>query len=250
MFDLDKTRLQKIISGAGITSRRKAEEMINSGHVTVNGKTAQIGCKADPKKDKIRIDGKLISTVNNRKKIYIMLYKPRGYVTTMHDQFDRKCTADLVKALHDRIYPVGRLDRDSEGLLLMTNDGDFSNAVMHPAHHVPKTYRVTIRPAASDEQINKIISGVEIDGRKTSPAEVRIITNEVNREVLEITLHEGRNREIRKICEKLGLEVARLKRISVGNVQIGSLSPGKWRELTANEINSLTVQISDINKNI
>ena len=237
---MNKIRLQKIISELGITSRRKAEEMISAGRVTVNGAAAQIGCKADPQKDKIRVDGKLLSGFSKRKKIYIMLYKPRGYVTTMQDQFGRKCTADLVKDFHERIYPIGRLDRDSEGLLLMTNDGDLANDIMHPAHHVPKTYRITVRPAASEEQIEQIASGVEIDGRKTAPAEVRVITSEAGREVLEITLHEGRNREIRKICEKLGLEVARLKRISIGSVYIGTLAPGKWRELTADEINGLT----------
>ena len=237
---MNKVRLQKIISELGIASRRKAEEMISAGRVTVNGKAVQVGCKADPHGDKICIDGKLISGVTEKKKIYIMLYKPRGYVTTMHDQFDRKCTADLVKDLHERVYPVGRLDRDSEGLLLMTNDGAFSNSIMHPAHHVPKTYRVTVRPAATAEQINKIASGIEIDGRKTAPAEVQVITNTYGKEVLVITLHEGRNREIRKMCEKLGLEVARLKRISVGSIRIGTLAPGKWRNLTAKELSSLT----------
>lgn len=230
-------RLQKIIAECGVASRRKAEEMIAAGEVTVNGVKAEIGCKADPKNDKIRIKGKLIE--QHQKPVYIMLHKPRGYITTMSDEMERKCVAELVKNIPERVYPVGRLDRESEGLLLMTNDGAFANAMTHPTRHVPKTYRVTVRPSITDEQITQLSAGMVIDGRKTSPAFVRILTQEPGRVVLEIVLHEGRNREIRKMCEQLHLEVARLKRTAVGSLRLGMLAPGKWRELTTDEVKLL-----------
>ncbi len=239
MFALEKIRIQKILSELGIASRRKAEEMLSAGRITVNGETASVGCKADPLKDNILIDGRPVPRGAKHEKIYVMLYKPRGYITTMHDQLGRKCTADLVKGL-GRVFPVGRLDRGSEGLLLLTNDGEFANSVMHPANHIPKTYRVTVRPAATGAQINEMAAGIEIDGRKTAPAEVAPVKTEDGKEVLEITLHEGRNREIRKMCEKLGLEVARLKRISIGELRLGGLAPGKWRRLTEAEAAGLT----------
>ncbi len=170
-----------------------------------------------------------------------MLHKPRGYITTMSDEMDRKCVAELVKDVPQRVYPVGRLDRESEGLLLMTNDGEFANAMMHPSRHVPKTYRVTVRPGVTESQLNSMAEGIVIDGRKTAPAEVRVLTQEPGRVVLQIVLHEGRNREIRKMCEELGLETARLKRTAFGPLRLGMLPAGKWRELTAEEVASLRV---------
>ena len=231
-------RLQKILSDCGVTSRRKAEELIAAGKVQVNGRTAQVGDKANPAKDRITVEGTVIEPV--RQKIYIMLHKPRGFITTMQDEMDRKCVAELVSDIPERVYPVGRLDRDSEGLLLMTNDGAFANAMTHPSRHVPKVYRVTVRPGVTEDQITQMSVGMVIDGRKTAPAGVRVLEQAPGRVVLEITLHEGRNRQIRNMCEQLGLEVARLKRIAIGPVRLGMLQPGDYRELTKEELRSLT----------
>ena len=230
------TRLQKFLSEAGIASRRKSEEFIADGRVTVNGRRAKIGDKVDVRKDVVAVDGEKVEFDRNRQSIYIMLHKPQGYVTTMEDEQGRKCVAELVKDVGTRVYPVGRLDMNSEGLLLMTNDGEFANMMMHPRHNVSKSYRVTVRPDLSDEQAAKLAEGVEIDGRMTLPAQVRVVTKEPGRVVMVITIKEGRNRQIRKMCEAVGLEVARLKRISVGPLKLGMLQPGKWRYLQLNEI--------------
>ena len=238
----DKVRLQKVLAQCGIASRRKAEELIEQGSVKVNGQTARLGDKVDPRKDKITVKGRRISSAAKNKHYYIMLHKPRGYVTTMQDEKGRKCVAELVKDVPARVYPVGRLDRESEGLLLMTNDGDFANKVTHPTQHVAKVYRVTVRPDITKEQIEEMSSGMEIDGRKTKPCEVHVITRGEGRVVIEVILREGRNRQIRKMCEKLGLEVARLKRTMIGQVKLGMLPQGKWRDLTPDEVKRLTAQ--------
>ncbi len=230
-------RLQKMLADCGIASRRKAEELIDAGFVKVNGVTAKIGDKVDPKRDRVTVRGKSVERQTGH--IYIMLHKPRGFITTMNDEMDRKCVAELVKDIPERIYPVGRLDRDSEGLLLMTNDGAFTNKLSHPSMHVPKTYRVTVRPSVTEEQLTQLAVGVMIDGQQTAPAEVKVVLQEPGRVVLEIVLYEGRNREIRKMCDAVGLEVARLKRIAVGPVKLGMLQPGKWRNLTAEEVKRL-----------
>ena len=168
-----------------------------------------------------------------------MLNKPRGYVTTVSDELDRRCVMDLLEGVEERVYPVGRLDRNSEGLLLFTNDGEFANGIMHPSRHITKTYRVTVRPDVSDAQLVKLAEGVEIDGRKTLPATVVVKDKEPGRAVLLITIKEGRNRQIRKMCEAVGLEVARLRRISIGPLKLGMLKPGDYRELTAEELRAL-----------
>ena len=170
-----------------------------------------------------------------------MLHKPRGFITTMSDEMDRKCVAELIKDVPVRVYPVGRLDRDSEGMLLFTNDGEFANAMTHPTKHVPKTYRVTVRPSITDEQITALTQGVIIDDRKTAPAEVRVVLKEEGRVVLEIILYEGRNRQIRKMCEEVGLEVARLKRTAIGSIKLGMLKQGAWRELNEDEVRKLMI---------
>ncbi len=231
-------RLQKMLADCGVASRRKAEEMISAGYIKVNGVTAKIGDKVDPKKDKVSVKGKPLDT--HGKKVYLMLHKPRGFITTMSDEMDRKCVAELIGDVSERIYPVGRLDRESEGLLLMTNDGEFANAMTHPSLHIPKTYRVTIRPSISEDQLTQMAVGMVIDDRKTAPARVNVISQESGRVVLEIVLYEGRNRQIRKMCEQLGLEVARLKRIAIGQLKLGMLQPGKWRMLTSEEVKKLT----------
>lgn len=233
----NKIRLQKFLSEAGIASRRKAEEMIRSGLVKVNGKIANIGDSVDPKTDSVSVGGKKVRKENSLR--YILLNKPRGYVTTTDDDLGRKCVLELVSGVKERIYPVGRLDRISEGALILTNDGEFANAMMHPSRHVPKTYRVTVRPGITSEQVDILSTGVDIDGRMTAPADVRVLSKEEGRAVLEIVLYEGRNRQIRRMCEALELEVARLKRTAVGSVKLGMLKTGEWRDLTPQEVESL-----------
>ncbi len=234
-----KVRLQKFLAESGVASRRKSEELIEQGKVKVNGITANIGDKINPKRDTVTVNGKKI--VKQKTHTYIMLHKPRGFITTMSDEMDRKCVAQLIKDVPGRVYPVGRLDRDSEGMLLFTNDGEFANAMTHPTRHVPKTYRVTVRPSVNEEQITKLTTGIMIDDRMTSPCEVRIVTREEGRVVLEIILHEGRNRQIRKMCEEVGLEVARLKRTAIGSIKLGMLKQGDYRELTEDEVRKLMI---------
>lgn len=235
----DRIRLQKYLSMCAVASRRKAEELIAQGKVKVNGKVAQVGDKVSPKHDTVTVGGKKISA--QKQKHYIMLHKPRGFITTMEDEMGRKCVAELVRDVGVRVYPVGRLDKDSEGLLLMTDDGEFANRMTHPSKHIPKTYRVTVRPDVTDDMLTAFTTGIEIDGRMTAPSDAHIIEKQDNRVVMEIVLYEGRNRQIRKMCEALGLEVARLKRTSVGSLKLGMLHPGKWRELTEDEVHKLMV---------
>lgn len=230
-------RIQKILSQAGVSSRRKAEELILEKKVKVNGRIAKLGDKANIKTDKITLNGKRI--VMPGKNMYIMLNKPRGYVSTMSDEKNRKDLRELTKDIPCRLYPVGRLDKDSEGLILMTNDGEFTNTIIHPSKHVPKTYRVTVKPDITEEQLALFNIGMEIDGRKTAPADAFIVSKEPGRVVLNIILYEGRNRQIRKMCEQLGVEVARLKRTAIGSVKLGMLAPGKWRNLTPDEVKRL-----------
>lgn len=231
-------RLQKYLSECSVASRRKSEELILQGKVSVNGRKANLGDKVDPKIDVVTVNGKKVHKV--KEKYYIMLNKPRGFVTTMSDELGRKCVRELVSDVGAVVYPVGRLDRDSEGLLLLTNDGEFANNIMHPKKHISKTYRVTVRSSVSEEQITSLTGGVMIDGRQTLPAEVRVLEKSDKRSVLEIVIYEGRNRQIRKMCEETGLEVARLKRTAVGSVKLGMLHTGSWRELTEEELKKLT----------
>ena len=233
-----EVRLQKFLADCGIASRRKSEELIADGKVKVNNKKAEIGDKVDPRKDIVLVSGKRVSLPTGGF-VYYMLNKPRGYVTTLKDELGRKCVAELMKDVHERIYPVGRLDKDSEGLIVMTNDGAFSNKLIHPSKQIPKIYRVTVRPTISDEQITEMMSGMVIDGVKTSPAKVKIVEKQDNRVVLEITIFEGRNRQIRKMCEQLNLDVARLKRTAVGGLKLGMLAPGKYRPITKKEMDML-----------
>lgn len=235
---MEKIRIQKIIADAGYCSRRKAEELISKGKVTLNGRPVKLGDKAGSK-DIIAVEGQRIYIPKKKKMIYIMLNKPRGYVTTVSDELDRKCVMDLLEGLDERVYPIGRLDRNSEGLLLFTNDGEFANNIMHPSRHISKTYRVTVRPDISDEQLVRLAEGVEIDGKKTLPANVVVKDKQPGRVVLLITIKEGRNRQIRKMCEAVGLEVARLRRISIGPLKLGMLKPGTFRELTPDELRAI-----------
>lgn len=243
---MEKIRIQKMIADSGYCSRRKAEELISRGRVKLNGHPVKLGDKCGYK-DLITIDGERIYMPRKKNFIYIMMNKPRGYVTTVSDELDRRCVMDLLEGVEERVYPVGRLDRNSEGLLLFTNDGELANSIMHPSRHIAKTYRVTVRPDISDDQLVQLSGGVEIDGRMTLPANVVVKEKQQGRVVLLMTIKEGRNRQIRKMCEAVGLEVARLRRISIGPVRLGMLKPGTWRELTAEELRALRTAIGKVN---
>lgn len=233
-------RIQKYIADCGICSRRAAEAMIEQGRVTLNGRPVQLGDKTDGSKDLVRIDGKVIKPVT-REKVTLMLYKPRGYVTTMNDEQGRKCVADLIAKERVRLYPVGRLDKDSEGLLLLTNDGDLANKLTHPKNNIPKTYRVIVKGAINREHIKAFERGIYIeeDDYTTRSAEIEILESKEDRTVFYLTIYEGKNREIRKMCEALGLEVLRLKRDKLANLSIGTLRAGQYRALTQKEIDYL-----------
>ena len=230
-------RLQKILSARGICSRRKAEELINAGRVTVNGSCAQLGCAADPDIDEILVDGKPLPKQEGF--VYIMLNKPRGFVTTLSDEKGRKNAAQLVADCGTRVYPVGRLDMDSEGLLLFTNDGDFANAMMHPKHEVNKTYCVTVR-GFTEEALEKLKQPVTLDGYTIRKPDVKLVRQGENGQALiEVTIHEGRNRQVRRMCDLAGMQVTRLQRISEGKLKLGDLPKGKWRYLSAAEVAKL-----------
>lgn len=234
----NKIRLQKHLSECGVASRRRSEELIAAGKVRVNGHVAALGDKVDPKRDKVTVSGKKV--VAGAEKMYIMLHKPRGYVTTMKDELNRKCVSDLVKDAGTKLFPVGRLDRNSEGLLLMTNDGDFANSLTHPSAQVNKTYRVTVKGEVEDEKLVRLSEGIDLDGKKTLPCDCFVSERKPDRTVLIFIIHEGRNRQIRRMCEAAGLEVIRLKRTEIAGVKLGMLSQGKWRPLNEREMRRLT----------
>ena len=227
-------RIQKILSERGVCSRRKAEVYITEGRVTVNGSIASLGDSADPDVDMILLDGNPLPST--QKPVYIMLYKPRGYVTTLSDEKGRKNAADLVADCGVRVYPVGRLDMDSEGLLIFTNDGEFANLLMHPKHEVNKTYLVTVTDFTA-EKLEKLSLPVELDGYLIKKPAVKLVrTLSGNRAVLSVTIHEGRNRQVRRMCDLAGMGVARLTRVSEGAVKLGDLKSGTWRYLTDAEV--------------
>jgi len=227
-------RLQKMLSQAGVCSRRQAEKWIAEGLVLINGKKASPGSKADREKDKILVNGKPLRWSNEVK--YIMLYKPRGYVTTMKDEFGRKTVRDLMKNCKVRVLPVGRLDYDSEGLLLLSNDGDFLQRITHPSHEISKEYIARVRGAL--ENIPQLSEPMEIDERTIQAEAVSVLEQDETSAKLRVVIHEGRNRQIRKMCERCGLEVRRLKRVAIGKIELDSrLKPGQWRELTEKEKN-------------
>ena len=233
-------RIQKVLADQTDLSRRAAEKLIAEGRVKVNGHPVGLGDKMDPNVDKVSIDGKSVRIVRKRQYVYIMLHKPRGFLTTRSDEHGRKTVMDLVQGVDAHLRPVGRLDKDSEGLLLMTDDGAFINLLTHPSGGVGKLYRVTVHPRATEEQVIQMSSGVVLDdGVKTQPCVIHVVTDEPERTVMEITLYEGRNRQIRRMCAAVGLEVVRLKRSAEGPVKLGMLQPGEWRELKRSEVNAL-----------
>ena len=229
-------RLQKILSGRGVASRRAAEKMITDGRVTVNGRVALLGESADPDTDEILLDGSALPSVSEY--VYIILHKPRGYVTTVTDDRGRKTVMELVQDCPARVYPVGRLDMDSEGLLLLTNDGDFANALMHPSHNVDKTYEVWVTGfhKASAALLSRPIT---LDGYTIRKPEVKLLWEDSGKAKLLVTIHEGRNRQIRRMCEAADMRVTRLCRISEGSLKLGDLPLGKWRHLSEEEKNAL-----------
>jgi len=224
-------RVQKIISNAGYCSRRKAEELIRQGEVKVNDKVIKPGEKADPENDKITVNDREIKI---EKRIYLLFNKPVGYITTLDDPLNRKTIFDIIN-IKERIFPVGRLDNDTSGLLLLTNDGDFANKIMHPRYEIEKTYRVRIDGELKGSDIKKLENGIIIDGKKTCPARI----TRIKQDIFDITIHEGRNRIVRKMMSALGYSVLFLERIAIGDIKINVMAPGQYRNLTSNEINNL-----------
>lgn len=230
--------MQKILARAGIASRRRCEEMISAGMVKVNGKVViELGTKVNPHKDRITVNGEVVFLTSN--KIYLALYKPRGYVSTLHDDRGRKQVVDLLKGVAGRVYPVGRLDYNSEGLLLLTNDGDLTYALTHPRHKVPKTYLVRVQGVPAEAKLDQMAGGLLLEDGPTAPAQVCLVHARDDKALLEITLHEGRNRQIRRMCEHIGHPVLRLQRTRVGNITLGGIYPGQYRYLTGAELEKL-----------
>lgn len=231
-------RLQKIISAAGITSRRAAEEMILAGRVTVNGQVVtELGSKADPAKDLIALDGQPVKPAETF--YYVLLHKPAGYVTSLKDPQGRQLVTELVKDIGERLFPVGRLDYNSEGLLLLTNDGAWANRLMHPRHQVDKEYHVRVRGKIDPQQIKKLADGVELEDGPTGATTVRLLKNDQSNDWLSVTIREGRNRQVRRMCAAVGLFVVRLRRIRYGNLTLGGLQPGEYRLLSKQEAQAL-----------
>ncbi len=243
---MEKQRLQKYISACGIMSRRAAEEAISAGQVTVNGVVASLGDKIDPTEDTVAISGKILDKIAgdaSRPHTYVLLNKPTGYVTTLSDEKGRKTVADLLQNVGCRLYPVGRLDLYSDGLLLCTNDGELTNRITHPSHKIPKVYLATVTRHVTEEDLPNLRRPFEIDGYMLKPFGLELVEHKTVQNkpatVLRFTLYEGRNREIRKICAHHGLKLSRLTRVSIGKLTIEGIAPGKWRHLTEEELDYL-----------
>ena len=235
---MEKLRLQKFIADSGLMSRRAAESEIERGNFSVNGHVAQIGMKINPATDVVAYKGKRIR-YEKKKYTYIMLNKPRGYLSSTTDDRGRKCVTDLLDGVDARVYPVGRLDMISEGMLLLTDDGELKNKLTHPSHSLPKIYRVKVGGEVSAKQHEILTSELEIDGYKIKPVDVIVGESDESGTVLKMTLTEGRNRQIRKMCEIAGLTVKRLSRVSIGNLKLNNLPVGKWRYLEDSEVEYL-----------
>ena len=232
-------RIQKFFTDCGILSRRAAEEEIKKGRVKVNGTVAEVGQKIDPTRDRVEYRGQVIEATEKPRFTYVMLNKPRGYLSTVTDDRGRHTVTELVADVGVRLYPVGRLDMDSEGLLLLTNDGELTNRLTHPKHEIPKIYHVKIRGTVTAEQVKALSSSMEIDGYRILPVKTELISVKDDTSVLRMTLFEGRNRQIRKMCESQSLTVLRLCRIAIGDLKLGNLAPGKWRYLTKTQVDYL-----------
>ena len=235
---MEEIRIHKYIADAGLMSRRQAEEAIKRGEIKVNGERAELGMKIDPLTDTLEYKGKIIKKERTHN-TYIMLHKPVGYVTTMSDERGRPTVKELTEDVGVRVYPVGRLDLESEGLLLLTNDGELANRLTHPRHEIPKYYNVTVKGAVTLLQRKKLASAMEIDGYTIRPVKNEVVSMSDEQTVLRLELYEGRNRQIRKMCEKVDLTVLKLKRIAIGNINLGNLKPGTWRRLSKEQIDYL-----------
>ena len=226
-------RVQKLIAAGGLCSRRTAEEWIQAGRVTVNGRRAALGDRADPERDVIAVDGRAVEP--RAETVWLMLHKPRGFVTTLSDERGRRTAAELVRGCGTRVFPVGRLDRDSEGLLLFTNDGETAQRLLHPSHQVDKVYEVTVRGETEDAEV-RLAAVDRLDGEAIIPAQVRVLSRKGDRAVLQVVIHQGKKRQIRRMCAQVGLTVERLKRVAEGGLALGELACGKWRYLTSGEL--------------
>ncbi len=229
-----QVRLQKLISQAGLASRRQAESWISAGRVTLNGEPAQLGDRADLSVDRVEVNGKLLTAAE--KKVTVLLNKPRGYVSTLNDPEKRRLVVDLVAAIPQRLFPIGRLDYNTEGLLLLTNDGELAQQVSHPRHHVEKTYLVKVRGVLEPAMIKALEKGIVLDDGKTAPAKVKVVRKVGLNCWFELTIHEGKNRQVRRMCEALGLSVVRLKRVRLGFLDLEGVATGGYRQLKESEI--------------
>ncbi len=234
---MEDIKLQKYVADCGLMSRRAAEREIEAGNFEVNGVTASIGMRVDPQNDAVTYKGKSV-TPDSGKKVYIILNKPKGTVTTMNDEKGRKSVKDIVD-IGVRVYPVGRLDLNSEGLLLMTNDGELANAVMHPSGEIKKIYSVTVKGKIQNEELDRLRAVRELDGERIAPVGVELVSRNETESIIKFTLSEGKNREIRRICEQVGVFITRLRRTTLGPLQLGNLKTGEFRELTGNELRAL-----------
>ena len=244
---MESVKLQKYFSDCGVMSRRAAEEEIKMGRVKVNGSVAELGLRIDPETDVVEYRGQRI-TRSKEEKICILLNKPRGFVTTLSDEKGRRTVAELVASVGRRVYPVGRLDMDSDGLLLLTDDGELANRLTHPRHEIPKIYHVTVSGEVSAEQLSALRAPMELDGYEILPVRTEVVASDCRSTVLEMTLYEGRNRQIRRMCEKVGLKINRLCRVAIGEIELGELETGKYRRLTPDELAYLKGEIKTIRK--
>ena len=237
---MEEIRLQKYLAECGVASRRKAEEYILDGKVQVNGKIVlELGTKINPDKDEVYFNNKKVTRTNNN--VYILLNKPIGYVTTTKDQFNRETVLDLIKGINQRVVPVGRLDMYTSGALILTNDGDFTYKVTHPSHEITKTYTATLGGIITNEEVEKLRQGIEIEDYITRPAKVKILKTDIEKNIsrIEITIHEGKNRQVRKMCEAVGRSVKALHRTKIGNIDVKDLKIGEWRYLSQKEIRDI-----------
>ena len=238
-METQKIRIQKFFTDCGILSRRAAEDEIRNGRVKINGVTAEVGQKIDPSVDRVEYRGRVIEAQKKPRFTYVMLNKPRGYLSTVTDDRGRHCVTELVEDTGVRLYPVGRLDMDSEGLLLLTNDGELTNRLTHPKHEIPKIYHVKVQGTVTTEQVKALSRSMEIDGYTILPVKTELISVKDGSSTLRMTLFEGRNRQIRKMCETQSLTVLRLCRVAIGDIKLGNLAPGKWRYLSHAQVEYL-----------
>jgi len=236
---MEEIKIQKYFTDCGVMSRRAAENEIKLGKVKVNGTPAELGQRIDPERDTVEYMGKKIVSETGADKVYIMLNKPRGFVTTMSDEKGRRTVADLISNVGTRVYPIGRLDMDSDGMLLFTNDGELANKLTHPRHEIPKIYEVTVKGKVSADTVRALSEPMVLDGYKTLPVKTKIVATDEKSTTLLMTLYEGRNRQIRKMCESQALKITRLCRIAIGDIKLGALEIGKYRHLTAAEVEYL-----------